>query len=439
MGTDNSHAPSTWSPRQIMLATLFVALVVVGFWLLFRFRNVIFILFVGILIGTAVKPAVAWFGRRGVPRVQGQIMIYVLLLLVIVGFLVLALPLILDQTTAISAQLDDYYSSARMLMVRSPSAILTRLGFRLPSRFEVENLVQANGSTDQTEAEPGTAQAEDEEMAELVTQVFYYTGLTARTIFTIIAILLTSFYWTLEGDRAIRSVLLLVPKIQRENVREVVQAIEDRLGGYLLGQATLMLVIGSMQLVAYMLIGLPNALLLAIIAGVMEAVPVVGPVLGALPAILVAATTSPDKIIWVLVSAGLIQFFENNWLVPRVMDKSVGVNPLLTLLALAAFSSLMGLPGAVLAIPLAAMLQLVINRFIFDPSEDAPIEPAGRDYLSLLRYQAQEIAQDIRKQVRLDEGEAESETDQLKDSIEAIANDLDRLLGQTTPKEERPA
>jgi predicted PurR-regulated permease PerM len=418
-----------------MLATLFVALVVVGFWLLFRFRNVIFILFVGILIGTAVKPAAAWFARRGIPRVPAQILVYVLLLLVIVGFLVVALPMILDQSTAITDQLDDYYTSARMFMVRSPSAILTRLGFRLPSQFEVEDLVQANGGAPQAQAEPGTAQAEDEEMTELVAQVFYYTGLAAGTIFTIIAILLTSFYWTLEGDRAIRSVLLLVPKPQRENVREVIQAIEDRLGGYLLGQATLMLVIGGLQLVAYLLIGLPNALLLAIIAGVMEAVPVVGPVLGALPAVLVAATTSPDKIIWVLVSAGLIQFFENNWLVPRVMDKSVGVNPLLTLLALAAFSSLMGLPGAVLAIPLAAILQLVFNRFIFDPSEDAPIEPAGRDHLSYLRYQVQEIAQDIRKQVRMEDGDEEPETDQVKDSIEAIANDLDRLLGQAAPKD----
>ena len=102
---------------------------------------------------------------------------------------------------------------------------------------------------------------------------------------------------------------------------------ETKVGFYIAGQGILCLVIGIMALVAYRLIGLPNALVLALIAGVLEAVPMIGPLLGAIPAALVALSIAPDKLIWVIVATVVIQQLENSLLVPRVMRKRWGSIP----------------------------------------------------------------------------------------------------------------
>ena len=119
-----------------------------------------------------------------------------------------------------------------------------------------------------------------------------------------------------------------------------------------------------MSLMAYLIIGLPHALVLAIVAGVLEAVPVFGPVLGAIAPMLVALSVDPAQMVWVLLAAVVIQQSENYLLVPRIMDRSVGVNAVVTLLAIAGFSALEGLAGAVLAIPMAAIIQLLLDRYV---------------------------------------------------------------------------
>ena len=102
----------------------------------------------------------------------------------------------------------------------------------------------------------------------------------------------------------------------------------------MVGQGILCLTIGLMALVAYLLIGLPNVLVLALIAGVMEAVPMVGPLIGAVPAALVALSIAPSKLMWVIIATLIFQQLENYLLVPRVMNKAVGVNPFVSLLAI---------------------------------------------------------------------------------------------------------
>lgn len=428
----NSSTSLRWTSRQVVLATLFVVAVGLAFWLLFRFREVLFLLFSAVVIGTAIKPAVRWLQGRGLPPLYGQVLIYALLLVLFVGFLLLVVPLILEQGTVLVSQLSDYYDQVRNFMVRSPSGLLQRLGFRLPPQFEAEALMQDPEALAPEEGSP----LEEAGPVDRVARAFGLAGTAARGVLSAVAIILMSFYWTQEGDRAIRSLLLLFPQDRREDVRSLIDAIEARVGGYILGLAVLSFIVGGMALVAYLLIGLPNAFVLALFAGVMEAIPVVGPVLGALPAALVGFSISTATGMWVLVASALIQFIENYVLVVRVMGRSVGVHPLLTLLALAAFSSLLGLAGALLAIPLAAVIQLLINRLVLDPQQSAPEKPEGRDYLSYLRLQAQEISQDVRKQVRSKEAIVDESSDQVEDMIEAIANDLDRVLTQVNPSEE---
>jgi predicted PurR-regulated permease PerM len=208
---------------------------------------------------------------------------------------------------------------------------------------------------------------------------------------------------------------------------------ETKVGAYIAGQGILILVIGSMSLAAYWLIGLPYVLVLGFVAGVMEVVPLIGPLLGAIPAVLVALSLGPDKLIWVIIATLVIQQLENSVLVPRVMRRAVGVNPFVSLLAIFAFGSLLGIAGTLMAIPLAAIIQLLLDRFIFHPDATEPEVMSGRDYASRLRYEAQALAQDLRLQARLPQAGLDQEirqTDQVMDKIEAITTDLDKLLAR---------
>jgi hypothetical protein len=127
---------------------------------------------------------------------------------------------------------------------------------------------------------------------------------------------------------------------------------------------------------------------------------------------------------------------ENSVLVPRVMRQAVGVNPFVSLLAIFAFSTLFGVAGALMAIPLAAMIQLLFERFVFHSGIMEPEGSPGRDFASRLRYEAQDLAQDLRKQARLKKGGTDlkiKQIDQVMDEIEALTTDLDSLLAQVIP------
>jgi predicted PurR-regulated permease PerM len=259
-----------------------------------------------------------------------------------------------------------------------------------------------------------------------------YLALAANAIFLTITILLLDFHWTLDGPHAIQSLLILVPKAQRINFTQLISEMEIKVGSFIAGQGLLCLIIFSMSLIVYLIIGLPNALVLALVAGVMEAVPFVGPILGAIPAGLVALSISPSKLIWVLVASVVIQQLENNLLVPRVMRKAVGINPFVSLLSIFAFTSLFGIAGTLMAIPIAAITQLLLNHYVFFPEVESEASPS-RDHASRLRYLAQDLAQDLRKQARVKKWGSDrgvKQIDQVMDEIESITTDLDTLLEQ---------
>jgi predicted PurR-regulated permease PerM len=399
-------------------ATLVLISVVLGFWLIYRFNQVIFTLFVAIVIGTVIRPAVAWLHQRGLPQTVGVNLVYVLLLLLLTGFLLLLFPLISTQSATIAAAVPDYYQSLREWVIKNPNQSLASISEFLPAALPSLKPVQLTG----------------QEMMASAGQVAGYVGMLARVIFTATIILVLAFYWTLNGPRIIQSYLLLIPQNQRESLGELFSAMESKVGLYMVGQGFLCIVIGLMALVAYLLIGLPNALVLALIAGVLEAVPMIGPFLGAVPAALVALSIAPGKLIWVIIATIVIQQLENSLLVPRIMKKAVGVNPFVTLLSLFAFSTLFGLAGALMAIPIAAMIQLALNHFVFQQATVEMEVSEGRDYASRLRYETQDLAQDLRKQARLKKAGTDltvKKIEKVMDEIETITTDLDALLART--------
>jgi len=413
-----------WTFRRVVWATLVLISVILGFWLFYRFNQVVFILFIAVVIGTVIRPAVAWLHQRGLPQIAGVILVYFLILILLIGFLLLMFPLIVEQGTTVAAAAPNYYQTLRAWMVNYPNQLLVRLSEFLPATLP--------------SLKPHIVQQTGLEIMASAGQALVYITLAAKVIFIGIIILVLAFYWTLDGPRIIQSLLMLIPQDRRESISELILAMEAKVGSYIGGQGILCLVIGILALLAYLLIGLPNALVLALIAGVMEAIPMIGPLLGAIPAVLVALSIAPDKLIWVIVATVVIQQLENSLLVPRVMRKAVGVNPFVTLLALFAFSSLFGIAGALMAIPMAAIIQLLLDRFVFHPAAMEPEASAGRDYASRLRYETQDLAQDLRKQARLKKGGSDlkvKQIDHVMDEIEGITTDLDSLLALIPPSD----
>ncbi|HSL29075.1 MAG TPA: AI-2E family transporter [Anaerolineales bacterium] len=328
------------------------------FWLLYSLRVVLFLFFIAVLIGTAIRPGVEWLHRRGIPRSLGIIIIYLLIAGLLVGFLAMILPLLAEQATEISRTLPEYYTELRSGLINSSNRLLQNIGWRFPSQLSLLGTRFASSE-------------EEDEVITQVTQAIFYTNIVMRGLLAVLAVFLLAYYWTQEGNLIMRAMLRVFPQQRRKRIREFVQLAESKIGGYVRGQGLLCVAVGLAAFIAYALIGLPYTLVLAVFAGVMELVPIFGPALGAIPALLVALSVDPGKAVWVVVATIVIQLLENAVLVPRIMKSSMGVNPIVVLLSLIAFSSVFGFAGALLALPLAAIIQLMVSRAVLTAAESA--------------------------------------------------------------------
>lgn len=397
-------------PAQVVGHTLVVVAVVGAFWLTHRFAGAVFTLFTAMVLGTAVRPAVDWLQRRGLSRRLSAVLLYVALFALVVSSALYVVPVASTQAAVITSQVPGYLASTRTSLLTSPSATVRRIALELP-------LVAPEDAT------APSAVGETR------------TGLEglAKSAFGLIAILLLGFYWTAEGDVTVRALLLFAPLERGDRIREVVEAAEERVGGYVRGQLIVSAVTTILSLVAFLAIGLPNALVLALVAGAMGAVPVVGGVLAGIIALLGAAS-EPHLLPWVFGAALVIHLLQEYVVSQRVMGRRVGVHPFTILLAISGFASLLGVAGAVLAIPMAAIIQLLLDRFVFDTThERQPVAaPAQRDRRSVLSLEAQTLAQDARRQAGASEARANPQLDEAKNMVESIAQDLDRIL--TAPR-----
>lgn len=408
-GNHGSDQSVSWQPRRVIVGTLTVLAVVFAFGLFLRFYPVIFILFVGIVLSIAIAPLTDWLHRHRLPLPVAVIAVYVLMLLVLIGFFVLVAPLLYEQVTTIAGNIPRYYQTLRNSMAGSSIILIRGLAFQAPAQLSL-----------QPESAQGVVAGSMLDLTLLINNL-------SSALFIVVSVLVLAYYWTLNGERTLRALLLRVPMESRENLRQIIDTMEGKVGAFLRGQAVLCLSVSGAMLAALLIIQMPYALSLALLAGMFEAIPILGPTLGAIPALLVALATAPDKVIWVLVAVILIQQLESNVLIPRVMDKSVGVNPVVTILSIIAFGLLLGLPGTLLAIPLAAIIQVVVSYVVFEPPEPLPKEE-GRGRASVLRYEAQQLRQDVRKQLRQKDEIVDGQADRIEDLIESIVSDVDSLL-----------
>jgi predicted PurR-regulated permease PerM len=319
-------------------------------------RNVLLLLFVSILLASALEPMVGWLRERLRMGRSGTILVvYLTFFVVMLGLAFIVLPAAVNQGQRILASLPATIEQVREWAAHLRPVALSR---------SITALVDSVGETFAPAPPPGP-----DEVVKVGTAV----AEGAVFLFTMLAVV---FFWLVEHARLQRYSLAFLPATRRAGARRAWNEIETRLGLWVRGQLILMGAIGVATGVTYTLLGLPGALLLGLIAALTEAIPIVGPLLGAIPAVLVAATVSPEL---ALVVGGIylvFQLIESNVLVPMVMRSTIGISPLLVLFSLLVGAAVGGLIGAFLAVPLAASVEIVLSHL---QARDTPVaqDPAA--------------------------------------------------------------
>jgi len=304
--------------------------------------KVLILTFVAVLLASALEPMVGAIRERmPVGRGGTILLVYVGFFVTVLGLAFLVVPAAIGQGQQIVAKLPALVESTKAWASTLEPKILSRSITELLDSVSKAVIPSGNPGSD-TVLEVGTAAAE--------------AAMTIATLLTLV------FFWLVEHARLQRYLLAFAPLERRAGMRDAWNEIESRLGLWVRGQLTLMAAMGVATGIAYTLLGLPGAVLLGLIAALTEAIPIVGPLLGAIPAILVAATVSPQLALVVAGVYVVIQLIEGSVLVPLVMRNSIGISPLLVLLSLLVGSAVGGLIGAFLAVPIAASVEIVLNR-----------------------------------------------------------------------------
>lgn len=316
-------------PQRIDIShktVFFIGFFILSLWVTYLIRDLLIILFIAIILMSALNPLVNFLVKIRIPRALSIAITYIII--ISVGALA---------ATAVFQPLID--ESRRLIQT------LPQLSSQLL------NVANVNQSVFQSE------------LANLSKNAFAITLAIFDNLLTIIFLLVLTFYLLLERADLERRLAALF--IQREErVKKLIIKIEDKLGAWFRGQLILSLIIGLFSYIGLTILNIPYALPLSIIAGIMEVVPVIGPIISAIPAVLIAMTITPFLGLGVAVLYFVIQQLENHLIVPQVMKRAVGLNPLVVILAIALGSRLLGVSGALLAVPLAVALQIIVTEII---------------------------------------------------------------------------
>ena len=330
-----------WTIRGMGLA-IGIAIVVGLIGLAIAAGGVLVLLFIAILLASALEPIVG-IVRDRLPIGRGAtiLVVYLTFFVTVIGLAFIIVPAAIAQgqdiVTALPATIESIKSWAATLEPAILGDSITRLADSAALVFEKPPAP----NPDQV-VEVGAAAAE--------------AAIALATLLTLV------FFWLVEHARLQRYLLAYFPADNRAGARDIWNEVETRLGLWVRGQLTLMGTMGLATGTAYFLLGVPGALLLGLIAAITEAIPIVGPLLGAIPAILVASTVSPQLALIVAGVYVVIQLIEGSVLVPLVMRNTIGISPLLVMLSLLVGAAAGGLLGALLAVPIVASAEIILSQ-----------------------------------------------------------------------------
>jgi predicted PurR-regulated permease PerM len=337
--------------RRLILYGITMAIVAVLIvLLLFMLRRVLLVLYVSTLLAIGFSPAVHWLerqrffaNRKRLPRWAAILVLYVGALGIFALLLSLILPPLFGQLNELRTRTPIYLDLLQNELVR--------FGVMDPS-FTWGDLVKRVQT-------PGVA------LSNILGAVQSVLG----AIGTVITVLLLPFYFLVEASTLQIAFLHLFAKERRPRIARITAGVTLKVGAWLSGQLLLGAVIGTTAAIGLWIIGVPYFYVLGLVAAVGEMIPVVGPIMAAVPAIFMGWTVSGNTALIVAAYFAVQQFFENNLLVPRIMERQVGVSAVTVLVALLIGSELLGIVGALLAVPSAAIVQVLIQEFVI--SDDA--------------------------------------------------------------------
>lgn len=341
-----------WFNRGMGLA--FGAALAVGvIYALLISARVAVLVFLALLLAAGLEPLIDRVRTR-TPLARGAtlLLVYAVFFAGVVVLLVLVVPSAISQFNDLGPRLTPLLDGAReWARTIEPRALSSGLTGLIDTIQEV--LVPS-----------GTGTPEPDALIAL--------GLTfAEAVISVISVLALVYFWLTERARMQRFALNLLPAARRAGAREAWNEVELRLGSWIRGQLIIMGSVGVATTVAYFLIGLEGALLLGVIAALAEAIPLIGPALGAVPALLMAALTgNVETVLIVAVVYFIIQVIEGNILIPVVMRNTIGVPPFLVIVSILTGAAIAGIPGALISVPLVAALLVVVERL---QAREAPV------------------------------------------------------------------
>lgn len=324
------------------LGAALVLAVLSGLWIA---GNVVLIVFLALLLASGLQPIVGLVrGRTGLRRGSTVLLVYAGFFVIVIALALIVLPGAINQFNDLGAQLAPVLQEARAWAgTVQPRSLSAGLGALIDALQRV--------------VAPAAPETPDPD-------VVIDVGVAAAELAVAVAALLALvFFWLTERARLQRFALALLPTDRRSGTRAAWNEIELRLGSWVRAQLILMGTVGVLTGIAYLLIGLEGAILLGLIAALAEAVPIVGPIIGAIPALLVAATTGQlETVLLVGVAYVVIQTVESNVLVPIVMRNTIGIPPFIVIASVLAGGAIGGVMGAVVAVPVTAALLVVAER-----------------------------------------------------------------------------
>jgi predicted PurR-regulated permease PerM len=319
------------SHRTIVFTVLFL----IGLWFLWSIKGVILEILIAVILMTAFNPLVNKLEKTrifkiGFSRIWAIIIVYTVLLLSISLFIILITQPLVNQTANLVKQLPYIFK-------------------------EIQNLGIDQSVIERQLSQLNTLPAD---IFKLITGIF-------SNLISVFTTLIMSLYLLLEREKLHKYLAGLLGNFTIEKkTAAFIDELEFNLGGWVRAEAILMLIVGLLTYIGLFLLGVPYALPLAIMAGILELLPNVGPTIASVPAIIISLTISPLTTIGVLALYIMIQLFENNFIVPQIMSKTLGVNPLVTIISLLIGFSLGGIKGAILAVPTVLLIKIILRHFI---------------------------------------------------------------------------
>jgi predicted PurR-regulated permease PerM len=358
--------------RNRLVLWILILLLVGG--VLWVSRRVLLPYFLGLILAYLLLPLVNWLDRHMPARLHkwkaaralAIILTYLLMLLIVAGLFAFVLPAVIEQVQilienwpALTEQVQDWGTRG--------------YGFYNSAIDAIERLSPTWRETIETTLR-NLAQEVLQVLQSGVVATVRTLSSTVGFIIGLVVIPFWLFYILHDESQVISGVMHALPRQLRPDVRCMGRLIDDVLSAYIRGQLLLVLFVGGMAIIALTIIGVPFSLLLGIIAGTFEVLPYIGPILGAIPAVVVALLSDPVSAIWVIIAFFAIQQVENLVLVPRISGESVKLHPAMVMVVLVIGNEVAGLWGMIIAVPVTAIVRDVF-KYLYLRFQDEPFAP----------------------------------------------------------------